>query len=329
MSVHPWNLAVWQRLTREPERLPHALLLHGMPGVGKYTLARALAQWLLCLAPTPQGGCGRCQSCAWLLQDAHPDLHLIEPLVDPDEAEKGRRGGAVIKIGQLREVIEALSLSAHQGGWRVAIIRPAEAMNAAAANALLKTLEEPPPGVLLILVSHHPRRLLPTVRSRCRAVAIPRPSQPQALDWLAAQGVAGAEAEAALREAGGAPLLALEFADPERSARREDLLQALAEPARQDWCALAQALQGAVAETWGWLTRWVSDLIACRSGAPIRYFPQHTPRLQSLAARADPVRLWALYQTLLMAGRHLQHPLNPQLLLESWLLRYARMEDRA
>lgn len=328
MSVHPWNLEVWQRLTREPERLPHALLLHGMPGVGKYTLARALAQWLLCLAPTPQGGCGRCQSCAWLQQDAHPDLYQIEPLADPDETEKGRRGGAIIKIGQLREMIEALSLSAHQGGRRVAIIRPAEAMNPAAANALLKTLEEPPPGVLLILVSHHPRRLLPTVRSRCRAVAVPRPSQPQALDWLATQGVTGDRAETALREAGGAPLLALEFADPERTARREELLGALAEPAQQDWCALAQTLQGATVETWGWLTRWVCDLIACRSGAPIRYFPQHTPRLQSLAARIEPVRLWALYQTLLMAGRHLQHPLNPQLLLESWLLRYARMEDR-
>ncbi|MFN3593751.1 MAG: DNA polymerase III subunit delta' [Thiobacillaceae bacterium] len=327
MSVYPWNLAVWQRLARERERLPHALLLHGMPGVGKYALARALAQWLLCRSPTPQGGCGRCQACAWFAQDAHPDLHRIEPQADSDEAEKGKRGGAVIKIGQLREVIEALSLSAHQGGWRVAIIRPAEAMNAAAANALLKTLEEPPPGVLLILVSHRPRRLLPTVRSRCRAVAIPRPTWQLALDWLTAQGVH--EAEAALREAGGAPLLALDYADPEHCARRECLLQALAEPSKQDWCALAKALQGTVAETWGWLTRWVSDLIACKSGAPIRYFPQHTPRLQSLAARANPVRLWALYQTLLMAGRYLQHPLNPQLLLESWLLRYARMEDRA
>lgn len=325
MNVHPWNLTVWQRLTYERERLPPALLLHGMPGVGKYALARALAQWLLCLAPTPQGGCGRCQACAWFAQDAHPDLHLIEPQAD-GEAEKDRRGGAVIKIGQLREAIEALSLSAHQGGWRVVIIRPAEAMNVAAANALLKTLEEPPPGVLLILVSHHPRRLLSTVRSRCRAVAIPRPAWHQALDWLTAQGVR--EAEAALREAGGAPLLALEFAETERCLRREGLLLALAEPAQQDWCALAEALQGAVAETWGWLTRWVSDLIACRSGAPIRYFPQHASRLQTLALRANPLHLWALYETLLAAGRHLQHPLNPQLLLESWLLRYAQIEDR-
>jgi hypothetical protein len=87
-------------------------------------------------------------------------------------------------------------------------------------------------------------------------------------------------------------------------------------------------VEGAVAQTWGWLTRWVCDLIACRSGAPVRYFPQHTSRLQTLAVRANPVRLWALYQTLLMAGRHLQHPLNPQLLLESWLLRYALIEDR-
>lgn len=327
MSVHPWNLEVWQRLTRERDRLPHALLLHGMQGVGKYALARALAQWLLCLTPTPQGSCGRCQSCAWIAQDAHPDLHLIEPQADGEEPEKGRRPGAAIRIGQLREAIAALSLSAHQGGWRVAIIHPAEAMNAAAANALLKTLEEPPPGVLLILVSHHPRRLLATVRSRCRAVAVSRPSPRQALDWLAAQGVGGAEA--ALREAGGAPLLALDLADLERSARREELLTALAEPAQQDWCALAQALQGAVAETWGWLTRWTCDLIACSSGAPIRYFPQHAHRLQTLAARADPARLWALYQELITAARHLQHPLNPQLLLESWLLRYARMEVRA
>lgn len=326
MRVHPWNRALWDRLVQERDRLPHALLLHGMAGVGKRQLARTLAQWLLCETPGPEGGCGRCRSCVWLAQGGHPDLRVVEPKLDDAEGEKAKKGKRLITVGDVREVLDFLALSAHQGGWRVVLVEPAEAMNSAAANALLKTLEEPPPGVMLILVSHQPRRLLPTVLSRCRKLPVSPPDRDTALAWLAEQGLE--DAEQMLREAGGAPLLAMDIADSERRGWRDRFLAALAGPAEQDWSELAQAMQPRLADAWGWLTRWVCDLIACHAGASARYFPQHAAALTHLAGRADTASLWTLYQELQAAGRWLHHPLNNQLQLESWLLRYASLEVR-
>lgn len=326
MRIHPWNRPLWDRLTRDRERLPHALLLHGMPGVGKHQLAMALAEWLLCEHPQPGNACGQCPSCNWFAQGGHPDLRIVEPRPEDADPDKPKRSRRLIAVDDVREATDMLALSSHQGGWRVVLIRPAEAMNTAAANALLKTLEEPPPRVMLILVSHQPRRLLPTVLSRCHKLAVPKPDRQTALAWLAEHQLT--DAEGLLLEAGGAPLLALEHADPERLAQRARLLEALARPTTQDWCELAQTLQHTLSESWGWLLRWTCDLIACRAGAATRYFPQYAAAIKAQAMAADPARLWDLYQELLSAGRRLQHPLNAQLLLESWLLRYASMEDQ-
>lgn len=326
MKIHPWNKPLWERLTRDRERLPHALLLHGMPGVGKHQLALSFAEWLLCERPLADRACGQCPSCNWLAQGGHPDLRIVEPRVEDDASDKPKRSMRLISVDDVRMATDMLALSSHQGGWRVVLIRPAEAMNTAAANALLKTLEEPPPRVMLILVSHQPRRLLPTVLSRCHKLAVPRPDRQVALAWLAEQRLT--DAEELLLEAGGAPLLALEHADAQRRAQKARLLDALARPDMQDWCELAHAMQHSLNESWGWLLRWICDLIACRAGAAVRYFPQYAAELRARAMAADPVRLWELYHELLGAGRRLRHPLNAQLLLESWLLRYASMEDK-
>lgn len=326
MNIHPWNRPLWERLTRERERLPHALLLHGMPGVGKHALALSLAEWLLCQRPLAGSSCGQCPSCDWLAQGGHPDLCIVEPRVEDNASDKPKRSMQLITVGDIRAATEMLALSSHQGGWRIVLIEPAEAMNTAAANALLKTLEEPPPRVMLMLVSHQPRRLLPTVLSRCHKLALPRPDRQVAMAWLAEQHLT--DAEGLLLEAGGAPLLALEYADAERTAQRERLLAALASPDIQDWCELAHAMQHTLAESWGWLMRWICDLIACRAGTGVRYFPRYAAALKSHAQTVDPVRLWDLYHDLLGAGRRLRHPLNAQLLLESWLLRYAALEEK-
>lgn len=320
MKVHPWNAALWQRLTRDPSQLPHALLLHGPAGTGKKTFALTLANWLLCEQPGPEGPCGTCPSCAWFAQGNHPDFRLLEPQAAEEETGKARKGGRPISVEQVREVLDFTVLSAHRGGWRVVVLHPAEALNVAAANALLKTLEEPPPGVIIVLVAHRPRRMLPTVLSRCHKLAVPLPDRDSALAWLAAQ--QADRDETLLSEAGGAPLAALELADPERVRRRDGILAALASPGRQDWPAHAQALQGHLGEGWGWLSRWVHDLLACQAGGSARYFPAHAGAIRALAASADPARLWSLRQRLLNDGRWLAHPLNAQLLLESWLLEY-------
>ena len=326
MSVYPWQGELWRRLTAERERLPHALLLHGPTGIGKRALAMELARWLLCRTPTAAGGCGECPSCQWFAQGGHPDFRLIEPASESEAAEEGKKGGKRISVDQVREVVEFLTLSAHQGGWRAVVLQPAEALGVAAANALLKTLEEPPPRTVFLLVSHQPRRLLPTVLSRCRKLPVASPEPAAALAWLREQSVN--QPEVLLAEAGGAPLLALDYAEPERLARRQRFIEGLLDAEREDLSALAGEHQQRIGEAWGWLARWLCDLSLCQTVGQVRYFADHAEALRKLAPRIDAGRLWAVYRQVIDDGRWLQHPLNGQLLLESWLIRYAELWTR-
>lgn len=317
MSVHSWNRPLWTDLTHDRGRLPHALLLHGPRGIGKREFALELGKWLLCESPTGEGACGHCKACAWFAQEAHPDFRLVEPQSETATEDGGRKGGKSITIGDIRELGNFLGLVSHQGGWRVVVVHPAEQMNPAAGNALLKTLEEPPANVLLILVSHQPRRLLPTILSRCRKLAFDLPERAEAETWLASEGVESAAN--VLDEVGGAPLLAREYADPERLSRRQRFLDVLALPDAAALSSLAQEFQQRIDESWGWLIRWLYDLLAVRANGQARYFPERSEMLGRLARQAAEAELWRLQQELLAAGRWLQHPLNGQLLLESWL----------
>lgn len=323
MSPYPWQMPIWRGLTEDRERLPHALLLHGAQGVGKRGFAQALGQWLLCQNPDPDGGCGVCAACSWFSQGHHPDYRLIEPQAEAGEAEAGKKGGKYITIEDIRRLGEFLALAAHQGGWRVVVLQPAESMNLAAANALLKTLEEPPRQVLLLLIAHQPGRLLPTVLSRCRKLALPLPSAEQAESWLSGQG--RGDALASLHEAGGAPLLALDYAEPERQARRRGFIAVLGKPEDSGLTELASEFQHRLPEAWGWLSRWLHDLSLVAASCPPRYFPEAADSLSRLAGQLDQSGLWALRQELTRGGAWLRHPLNGQLLLESWLLRYAQL----
>jgi len=328
--IHPWNAGLFRQLTADPEHMPHALLLHGPTGVGKLDLATEMARWALCQQPTAEGACGVCDACHWFDQGNHPDYRRVEP-VEPEAEEADaapakkapKKGGHVIKVEAIREIGEFLSLTAHRGGWRVALIHPAEFMNPAAANALLKTLEEPPARVLLLLVSHQPGRLLATVISRCRKVAVPLPEREIALAWLRAAGLP--EPASPLAEAGGAPLAALGYAEPERAARREAFLDLLARPRQLDACQAAQTFQPVLAEAWGWLTRWVHDLLAQRLAGQTHYFPPRTDAIARIAASSGLAELLAFQRELAQAGHWLRHPLNAQLLLESWLIRYGEI----
>ena len=329
--IHPWNLGLFRQLGADPEHMPHAVLLHGPAGVGKLDLAVEFARWTLCQQPGQDAACGLCDACNWFDQGNHPDFRRVEPMeAEAEEADAAdaapakkapKKGSRVIKVVAIREIGEFLSLSAHRGGWRVALIQPAESMNSAAANALLKTLEEPPERVLLLLLSHQPGRLLPTVISRCRMVPVPLPPRDAALAWLRAAGLA--DAAAPLAEAGGAPLAALAYADPERAVRREAFLDLLAKPRRLDACEAAKSLT--LPEAWGWLSRWVHDLLMQRLAGQTYYFPGRAAHLSSIASSTELTDLLALQRELALGGRWLQHPLNAPLLLESWLIRYGEI----
>lgn len=197
----PWLRGPREQLLSliDAHRLPHALMLNGVCGVGKSRLARDLARRLLCeRAGGRDAACGECRGCRLVASGTHPDQRVLTP------DEKKRK--PVIPVADVRDIVTFLSLSSQYGGNRVAIIDPADALNISAANALLKTLEEPSEGCFLVLVTARPSRLPATVRSRCRRHTVPLPDREAALAWLRPRLSAP---EAALEAGGGAPLEAL------------------------------------------------------------------------------------------------------------------------
>ncbi len=173
-EAYPWQEQLWQQLAGRAQHA-HAYLLHGPIGIGKRALAERLMGSLLCQRPEGLEACGQCKSCLLLAAGSHPDNYVLEP----EEADKA------IKVDQVRDLVSFVVQTAQMGGRKVVLIEPVESMNINAANALLKSLEEPSGNTVLLLVSHQPSRLLPTVKSRCVQQACPLPSEEMSLTWLA------------------------------------------------------------------------------------------------------------------------------------------------
>ena len=240
LDLYPWQQDEWQQLWRtHTQGLHHAILLHGPQGIGKHAFARAVVHALLCEAHTPpQLACGLCAACRWLQAGHHPDFLLLAPLEkEADDSKKTPRQVTHISVDQVRALEPFAQTSAHRGGKKLVLIQPLEALNVAASNALLKTLEEPPAGVHFVLLSHQPQRLLPTVRSRCHAIALRRPASAVAMTWLDEQAIA--QASTWLAYADGAPLRAIEWSQHAHSL--EQVWQALALRAGLDEVACSEA----------------------------------------------------------------------------------------
>jgi DNA polymerase-3 subunit delta' len=329
-NVFNWLQPVWGQLQARRQTLPHALLIQGRAGLGKTGLAIAFAQRLLCEATASTDfACGQCQACLWFGQGNHPDFRLIQPEAleesPPAEAESRRRDGETasrqIRIDQVREVQALLAIGTHRRGLRVVLIRPAEAMNVAASNALLKSLEEPPPGSVFLLVSSMPDRLLPTVKSRCQRVFVPPAAAADAVPWLVAEGVS--DPEAALAYAGNAPLAVLE--DAEDRPAREALLRELASGQR-DAFALADLCQRtAPVRVIAWLQKWVADLVLARIANRTHYHLRQLPALRGLAQAVSLERLLRFERSLGACAAVAQHPLNARLFLEATFIRYTQL----
>jgi DNA polymerase-3 subunit delta' len=257
-ALPPW-LESPRRLLDEAlarARLPHALLLQGAEGLGAELLAAWIAARVLCQA-TDTRPCGRCKSCVAIARDAHPDLAWLSPLEDSKQ----------IRIDEIRDLIGDLALKSHQGGYKVAILHPAEALNMNAANALLKALEEPAPNTLLVLVTHRRARLPATIISRCQRLVIGSPAPAVAKAWLDRE-LPGHDSSAALRFARGAPLRALEltardFGSVDRNMKEvvERLGRAALDvPAVADqWTRTAKVT---LPDRMTWLETWVTESIA-------------------------------------------------------------------
>ncbi len=237
-APYPWLEDAWRRLVnaRRQDRLGHAQLLHGRAGFGKHEFARAFAALALCEAPGPaDAACGTCRGCALLAAGSHPDLALVAPLEE----------GKALLIDQIRELGDYFALRPHYGSAKIAILESADTMNRAAANALLKVLEEPPAGALLMLVADRPAQLLPTVRSRCQQTALDLGDPALINDWLCRrEGAADPRSEAEhLARASGSPLLALKLAEKPVAAAIDALVPALGNVAIRRLSPLEAAAQ--------------------------------------------------------------------------------------
>ncbi len=318
--MYPWTEDAWQQLLARRENLPQALLIHGPRGVGKLDLARRFSQWVLCETPAAKAPCGQCDGCRWFAAGQHPDFRQVEPeiLAQPMETDeeapapsKGTKPSHEIKVDQVRGLADFLNIGSHRGKRRLALFHPAEAMNANAANSLLKSLEDPASGACFILISNNQKGLLPTVRSRCISLAVAIPETKAAVAWLRAEQVA--DAEDWLAFAGGAPLLAKEYSESERGERIAQLTRILRQgPGARDlllnWPVPDREQIEILAEV---LQKWAYDQ-AFRAGTGAgRFFNFKGTGKPGTLARS---RAWVRFAR--EANRYraaARHPLNPRL----------------
>ncbi len=239
----PWLEAPRDRLVARGRagRLPHGLLIRGASGVGKSLLSVSLVQSLLCeRASDRDPPCGACNSCRSLIGGVHSEVWMLEP----------EEPGKAIVIDAVRDATEFLSLSG-SGSLRVVRVRPADSLTLHAANALLKTLEEPPGGALLILEAAQPARLPATIRSRCEDVEVPTPPLEQVHDWLRPLAADEAAVEEAYAAALGRPMAARDLlTEPERMAGWEQDREVLQQILSADAVTpLAATMQRSLPET--------------------------------------------------------------------------------
>ena len=322
-ELPPWLAPILARILGGRRTLSHALLLAGPAGIGKGALAMRLANALLCEAPTPAGdACGRCPACGWFAQGNHPDFRRLSPGGDDEESRE--KASLEIKIGQVRGLADFLAVGGHRGGRKVVVVDPAEALNVPAANALLKTLEEPSGQTLFLLVSGRPDALPATIRSRCVAVPVALPSAADAGAWLAGQtGASPDEVAAWLAAAGGAPLRAAALAEPSQAAAYRLMLKTVLQIPDNSSIQAAEALAALPARAWlPLLQAWVTDLGRVAAGSVPQRFPDQHERLRHLARSTALPKVVQFADWLLRQAAAVDHPLNPRLFCEDTLIRY-------
>lgn len=327
-DLPPWLSEPLDRLLAMGDSVPHALLIEGPRGVGKGLLAQAFAAALLCEQPGVRTrACGVCPACGWFLAGNHPDARRLSPITDEGDAPEGRneRSRQEIKIDQIRALADFVGLGAHRAGRKLVLVDPAHSLNTAAANALLKTLEEPEGRTVFLLVAPTGARLAPTIRSRCVAFAVASPSRDQALAWLRARlpDTDPTEIGRWLDLTNGAPLAAQALAEPAVAAAHRLLLQAVTTIPEHSALKLAEGFGPVPAAIWlPQLQGWVSDLARVCAGAMAQRYPTQAERLGRLAGMTRLDRVCGLATWLDRQVPVLEHPLNARLFAEDAWIRY-------
>lgn len=317
--IFSWQRLQWQQLwqAHQAGRLSHALLLTGMAGNGKAQFADNFSRALVCQAVGAEGEyCGTCHLCRLIEGRAHPDVMWVEP----------EKAGAAIKVDQVREVSDFVNQTALQGGKRIVLINPADHMNMSAANALLKTLEEPPADALIILISSQPSRLPATVRSRCQQIVFQRPSTADALAWLTQQEVK-TDAELLLSLANGAPLAAIRLEQDEVLTTRKSLFETLylLSQKQADPIKSAAALQDTeLLVVLDFIVCWLIDLLRLQIGGDELLNKDYLQQLSELKQRTVLSRLVTFMEHVQKTRMQIERGmnLNKQMVLEAIFIRW-------
>ena len=323
MNWYPWLTGPYRQLTGQYQtgRGHHAVLMHAAAGIGDEALVYGLSRWLLCQHKDGDKSCGTCHSCQLMIAGNHPDWHILQP-------EKGKNS---LGIDPVRQLIETLYNYSQQGGAKVVWIPQTELLTEAAANALLKTLEEPPAGTYFLLGCREPSGLLATIRSRCFYWHLPVPEETLAVQWINRQLSADPVAiKTALRLTNGAPLSAIELLQPERWKQRAALCQQLyVQCQQQDMLSLLPLLNHDDAtERLYWLATLLLDAIKWQQHAGQFIINHDQQPLIALLAGAQPN---ASLQQSVTAWMHCRQQLisivgvNRELLLTEQLLEWEQM----
>jgi len=366
-SVAPWLQVLWESI--DLANCPNAILLHGQSGIGKFAFGLELAKSLLCeSADRSSRPCNQCEACHWFNTGNHPDFIALVPEThrkllphadyesdespkkskvvrdDSDSEASEKKEKKNISIEETRSAIESLSIGSHRGGNRVILIYPLEMLRSDSANTLLKSLEEPPENTIFILLADRLDRVSPTIRSRCRLLAAPRPDREQGLAWLRAElpkikglKINEADVETIYDEQGGAPYSVLDSLIARNNQDEKDvltisiqasrhLLQSMTQGVRINWLDTAEKTHKA---QYGYLLaamqRWTSDLQAVAQGGNPRYYPKHLSTLKGLSQTAKTTKLHQFWKSLVQARRHENHPLANRVQLEALLSQYQQV----
>jgi DNA polymerase-3 subunit delta' len=310
----PWLHGPQQRLRTalQSGHLPHSLLVLSVPGLGAEQLANWMTALVLCESPGTRP-CDVCASCRLLRSDSHPDTHVVRLEEDAQQ----------IKIDQVRELIDSLTLKSYRGGYKVGVIEGAEALNTNGANAFLKTLEEPSADTVLILIARPNHRLPATVASRCLRLSLRPPATDEAIAWLQANAPGANPWHAALALAGGAPLSALRLDAEGLVAIDADMRQSLAELAEGsvDVTLLADRwVRSNPGVRITWLENWITQRVQATLGAATSHQTAEPVRLPAALLKPKIRALFELLDAARDVRRLASTGMNQQLALEALLV---------
>lgn len=346
LQIYPWQNGVWDDLIRRG--LPHSILFYGASDIGKFEFGLTLAKFILCENKQGIHACDECDACLWFGSGNHPDFVIAIPeelegrlnffkreddsSSGPNKASKSseedKKQSKFIRIDQIRDVISNVEIRSHRGQSKVVLVYPVDAMQSAAANSLLKTLEEPPVNVIMILIANQIDKILPTIRSRCQLLAMPNPSYEQSMDWLKKQvvhlNISADTISSILKSTGGSALKTLRILESKESSYSDErvLKFLLMAPAVNCQDILDVISSFSISEFVDTLQKLVHDLILMKAGIEPKYFPDYIKFSKDLFSRLDLNSLLIFSKILNESKKRSSHALNNKIQIEQILVQY-------